>query len=268
MAFVIATPEIGDEATVTTDSEHANGPVTNVTKMQPTIPWLTASAAVTSAYARFDLVDNTLGWRTVAVLTTNINSTARWRVTADDSTTNLGTASANYDSGWMTFWPSNDLDDWNSVSSYLHLANVEYQRYVQINFDTLTVQLSVGRIYVSNSWQPTKAPDFGISQGWQDLSSRQETAHGGIIARRIAARKTLDFTLKVQGQGAKNEVFNNFYNIMRTRGGTKDVLIIPDTTDNAHKHENIYYGLLSVNNAITIPRYGVYQQRVSLVELI
>lgn len=228
--MILATPVLSDAATITAGLESAAGPATNLQKMQPTDVW---ESATTTPYIEIDLGSIT-DFNLVAMLFTSGESGAIWRVRTADTQGNL-TAAPDYDSGLTAMTnisPDGHIFDWYSTP--------KTNRWVRIDFLFVTDPFTAGRLYIANAFQPTLNYRYGAADGYDDDSIIDVTDGGNLIPTHGKNRAVLDLTMNVYTETDRHAIRE----LNRTRGASRDVLLIRDPEAATNLGDYSYYGLL------------------------
>ena len=262
--IAICNPIISDAATIATDSEHANFPVTNLKKIQPAHIW--RSNLVTSAYIELGPLTST-AFDLVSLICTNLTSTATWRIRTANSQANL-TASPIHDSTAITFWPTTNLDDWESINGFYVIPSPSAVTWIRIDLvDSANPNgfLEASRIYVSKMWQPTVNMKYDWGIGYNDASIFDKTIGGNTLITPQGKIRVLNFDLDFEDE---DEMFDNAFYLDRNRGESGDILVIPDYENSNRIHDQSVYGLSRALAPINNPRYQLFRKRYRVEELI
>ena len=173
--MLIAWQNLADDATLSTDSEQASLPASNVQQQHVSRKWQTA-AGVKSAYLLLDL-GAAQSCALLALAGTNFTSAAtlRLRGSVTDPT---ATGSLAYDSGSIGA---------GVVSGYgaaYHAFTATAARYWRIDVADATVDdnLAVGRVFLGPSWSPGVNMQLGWSVRFADMSRRAKSSAGQVWA--------------------------------------------------------------------------------------
>ncbi len=272
---IICSPEIGDEGNVLESSASASSmPASNLFDTEPTVRW--RSTALAPAYVEIDLGQQ-YSMNLVALLFTNASNTGTYRVRMATSKANL-TSSPGYDSGNVDVWmnkASVDYSSWLRVHTYLDLrshtptvgsAGDQLFQYVRIDVNDAANAdgyIDVGRLYLSYLFQPTFNMTYGSgvptpSEDVIRIESEGGLEHSVPRPKKKKFRLTLQFT-------SEQELMEGIWEILRRRGSSGDVLVIP-FPDSTWKHHTIMYSLMSAGPQIVIPSWSTYEATVDFEE--
>jgi hypothetical protein len=187
---------------------------------------------------------------------TNATQAATWRIRGATSAVNLTNGSAGYDSRVagvdLTFTSAPSW--WDRPHGYLWLgSNVQTFRYWRVDvFDAAnsSTYFQAGRLYAGNMYQASRGAKLGGSISVDEVvptsssSSAHLTAGGGqkYPSVRIKSGRIV-FSLEFLPQ---SEALVALYQIVRRRGGTKDVWVVIDPDDSVNFTTQQCYGTLKV----------------------
>lgn len=261
--LIIATPELSDNAAALIASdETVVAPVAHLQRMQPADVWQSGNL---SPYLEGNL-GSMVGINTLMLLYTNLTDAATWRVRLADAQANL-ISSPSYDSTAIPFYNPADV---SAVKKHglMFFAVSKNCQWFRIDLDDPSNPdgyIYAGRLYVSNSYQPTNNFNFGNTRGFNDTSTKSKTIRGNTIVNEQAILKTLRINITSESEA---EMYTGAFNIFQTRGGSKDIAIMLDPEDSAHINDKLYYGLLTTGIPIVNPDFDQYEQPYELEELI
>lgn len=263
--LLIATPVLSDAGSFGTigDQDTAT-PASNLLKLQPTDIWKTTT--LTAINFTFDL-GATKTFDTFAMLYTNATAAATWRIRTANTEANL-TAAPTYDSGTVAMLASTDFGDFDRPHAFLRRTPALSNRWVRFDITNAANPdnvFKVGRLYIANSWQPTRNMRFGWQLGFIDQSVRTPTSGGQTYINRKDQLRTVALTLSFM---SRSEMFSNAYELFRLRGDSKDVLMILDPSEATHLNKLIVYGLLEQRNQIVNQLLNFYETELFLTELL
>jgi len=251
----IAWDNKADAASLTTDSEQASLPASNVQQAHLSRKWQTA-AGVKSAYIVFDL-GSSLACGLLAVLGSNLApaATLRLRGSVTDPT---GAGSLAYDSGTIAA---------GAVSGYgaaYHAFTGVASRYWRLDLADASVpdNLQAGRVFLGPKWTPAIGMAIGGSVTPVDPSRRGKSYGGQAYANELPQFRVMEFTLDFQ---AEAEIFANAFAMARANGIVRDVLAIPDI-GGTYLSQQAVYGLLEASEPIVNDKLNLYRQKFRIEE--
>jgi hypothetical protein len=199
----------------------------------------------------------------VALLYTNMTSAATWRIRGATSVANLTNGSAGYDSrvGGVDLTMITDPAEtwWDRLHAYLWVAaTIGPFRYWRVDIADAANPagyFQAGRLYMGNMYQASRGAKLGGDVMVTEVvpTSSSSSAHqvsGGGQAYPAVRVKTGGITFGMEFL-PKSEVFRGLYQIVRRRGGTKDVFVLLDPDDRSFAMEQSCYGTLAVGVKFT-----------------
>lgn len=267
MSSTIANPVIGigdwsDSATLTCAQALSITPVTNLQTIQPTDITRTSGTSATIVADR----GSQQYFNRVSTLFTNTTSAATWRIRASNTIADL-TGTPLFDSGIMTFWASDTLDD--RRHSLLFLSGSILAQYIQIDISDPTNPdgfLSLGRLFIDDAWQSTRNFSYGVGIGFIDRSTLTRSKSGGLtFPTGQPAAPTISGKIAFLSE---DEVLTNMYEIERVCGTSKDVLLITNPVAGTHRHKKIIYGLLTKLAPIVNTNFGLFDVEIDVEGLL
>ncbi|MBN50023.1 MAG: hypothetical protein CMN85_10815 [Spongiibacteraceae bacterium] len=280
MAFLIASPKIGDDATIqAAGSETSDQPATNLQTMQPSEVW--RATTLGSAYVEYELATlRTIDL--VALLYHNGSPDAMVRVRAASTQADLA-ANPGYDSGPLMarcekdsrtlIWTDEDDNPAEGEYTYQHFVldlGGAGKRYSWWRADVIDAQnpdgyIEVGRLYLSAAERPGKAPRYGWGMGLSDGQQRTRAFGRQLFTTEKSTGKTLEMAF---GSGSETDMWDSHFRLQRLRGTSKDVLVVLDTTKTARMRDWTVCGLLSDPQPLVNETIGFYQTSLTVEELI
>ncbi|QDQ26699.1 hypothetical protein FNU76_10170 [Chitinimonas arctica] len=271
-----------DTATVTGGSWQAGAPLANLkTRIFSEV------ARSTNALASNTLLDIDLGQvRPIALVSLvdhNLSEMAQWRVTAYS---NAGYTHVVWQQDWQRVWPRLGLGamDWEDPGYWSGLIPAErldqYRalsiatpdrsraRYWRIEIDDTAnpagyVQL--GRVYVSDGWQPEANLSYGRALGYESRSQIIEADDGTEFGRRRKPCRV------VQGELAwlsKTEAYDRVLQIQREADVIGEVFYVEDAADPASLLQRAFPGRLRKLSAIEWPFFNTHRTGIEIKEII
>lgn len=263
--LVLATPRLSDAAILTAGNETAGLPDDNLQTDQPGEVWRTSD--LTDLYLEIDFgaaQDVTL----IALLFHNLTSSATWRVRGATTQANL-TASPGYDSTPMAAWNANWPSDTDPVHALLHLSAAESYQFWRIDITdggNPDGYIEAGRVILDDAWQlpAGKNIDYGWDMGIEDPSPVARGKGGQRYPEAHAATRVLRCRMSYLSE---DEMYDDYYEIQRRRGGVQPVLAIRDPEAGKHLLRQSVYGLLRLPAPIANPKSGLFSSRLIVEEM-
>lgn len=254
--IVFATPELSDAATITGGPVSASGSLAKLQDMQPSIPCLLTD--LTQTFLIVDLLSSQqigLVWLGY----TNVTSSATWRIRATDTLANL-TSSPSYDSGTVSMlvgtastWTRPHALKWFGASP----KTFRYWRIDIVDTTNPAGVLSIGRLYMSRGFQPSRSVKYGVNVGYVETARRTASLGGNVFPRISARHQTADITLEYLTQ---TEMLGSIAPIQRQRGVSQDILICLDPDEPTYIMDCTVYGLLkdaAQYSNVTFKKYNI-----------
>ena len=265
--LVIATPELSDAAAITASSAQATMPASNLKKMQPGDRW--RATGDTAEYLEIDL-GAAKDINLVALLYHNATSAATWQIRAATSQANL-TAAPGYDSGVINMWEAGWPADQDPLHARLWLGagsqNFRWWRIDLADAANPDTWLEAGRVYVSKAWQLPSGKN--IEYGWEmrrvDPSPRARTKGSQLYVEAQTMWRELMCSLNWLTEA---EMYDNFGEIQRLRGASRDVFVMRDPNATAQLLRQSIYGLMSQLAPITHAQAQVFRSRLLVEEML
>lgn len=254
--MLIAWLNKADAALVTTDSEIATLPASNVKNEHVAKKWHTA-ATVTAAYLIFDM-GSSVACDVVALLGTNLTPTGTIRVRASDADpTVVGTLLR--DTGVLT---GSAKAGYGAIYKAFTSATARYWRIDLSDPAVAEGNLRVGRVFLGPSWTPTVRQLFNWSVVSLDESSHDASYAGQEYADEKPQRRELNFVLDYLNEA---ELYGNAFALARANGVVRDVLAIPDIAG-SYLSEQAVFGKLAAAEPIFHRLPQIYRQKFTVRE--
>ena len=125
--------------------------------------------------------------------------------------------------------------------------------------------LDIGRLYLSNAFQPSFNMAYGMTQVFQDMSSEFLTVSGDSISQKRPKRRVTDFSLEDLSEG---EAYKDLLMLDRLVGTTGDVLFVPKPDDKAFLQINAVYGKIAEPAPVSWTAFSRFQRQYRIVELV
>lgn len=275
-----------DSATITAHSTERNATYTaaeNVQDMQLSKSYqaaLTSGMVIDFDFGAQKIID------TVAVLDHNLNqSTGTIRVRLSNAS-NFSTTV--YDSTALAAWPtvevfgfiawgdfhwggvlSGDATADYTISFFKVLSQAVQARYMRIEMDNAQTGdsfINIGRVFAGPSYRPTNSMALGWEISWVDDSVVTKSLNGNTFIDEKPRYRRLSFTLPALG---RNEIFHNLFNHLdRRRGIAKDIIVIPNESDETTFITEAIYGRMLDLNPIENRAPAYYERTVDIEEII
>lgn len=253
--FLLAWVNKADDASLSASSEVAAQPGSNVQQEHLSRKWQTA-AGVKTAYLTLDL-GSSLSCSLLAVLGTNLTSTATRRVRASDADP-TAVAGDKYDS---TNGAAGVKDGYGDVYHYFTAVAARYWR-IDLADASLVDNLQVGRVFLGPSWTPGESHEWGWSVTAQDDSKLTESYGGQTYADVRPQRRVLQFGLSWNTEA---DMYGNAFALARANGIVKDVLAIQNI-NGAYLSEQSVFGLIKASEPIVQEKLKNYRQKFMIKE--
>jgi hypothetical protein len=245
-----------DAAALSTDSEIATLPASNVKLAHVAKKWYTA-AGVTAAYLIFDL-GSAIACDVVALLGTNLTPTGTIRVRASTADpTVVGTLLR--DTGVLT---GAAKAGYGAIYKSFSTATARYWRIDLSDPAVAEGNLRVGRVFLGPSWTPTVPQLFDWSVVSLDESPGDASYAGQEYDDEKPQRRVLSFTLDYL---AEAEMYGNAFALARANGIVRDVLAIPDIAG-SYLSEQAVFGKLAAAEPIFHRLPQIYRQKFTVRE--
>lgn len=280
-------PNRADEAVLTAGSEEPRLPVTNLQDRQLVRPWRTQTVDPAQTWIEADFQgDRMVG--AVALVRHNFSQTSQWRVrTGDDPAIGQGVG-VEYDSGWLEVWPPIEefgtlpwgVFQWGgllpqevaseiTLSAFHLLPQPRSARYLRIDLqdpDNDDGYLQAGRLVAGPSYVPSRNMLYGWSIGFEDPSEVSKSRGGQTWIDVHEKFRVLRFALANLNED--EAMINVFDHLMRRKGVSGDVLVIPQSERPDQYHNQAIYGRLRSLDPITNPFFESFEANFEVEELI
>lgn len=222
----------------------------------------------------------------LALVAHNLSVGATVRVLADEAG---DFATPIYDSGFLAVWPAGmlppELLEWEddnfwlgTVSAevragyrapYIHLLPAsQIARYWKVVLhDPVNPDgyLQLGRLFISETWQPEVNFSQGAQLGFEDRSVALESLGGTEFFDQRAKYRVQRLALNWLSE---NEAYSRMLEMQRQLGQTGELLVIPDPSDLANMPQRAFLG--RVQRLVPVERGtpGVYRSVVDIKEIL
>ena len=186
------------------------------------------------------------------------NGTGTVRIRAGDTDAHI-----DYNSGALPLITGGDV----GYSDNLFAVKITAQtyRYWRLEIENSGLDyFQAGRVYLSKVFQPNINASYGYQEGFIDNSRKNRSISGNEISTTRKPLKMVEFTMDFL---SKNEIYGSLYDIDKTRGSTKDILIIRDMDETSYFQKQYIYGTINELNPITIASLNIYQKSYKITEL-
>lgn len=259
--MLIAWENLADAALVSTDSEVATLPASNVQSVHVAQAWHTVSG-IKSARLIFDL-GASLSVALAALLGTNLTSAATVQIRASNADPAV-TSSLLYDSGVVA---AGAKAGYGAVYKSFNAVSARYWR-IDVADTAVPDNLQVGRVFLGPKWTiSTGAGERGgQTYDWsvvpEDRSLTEHNPYGQSYSDRQGKPRVLQFTLDWMDEA---EMYGNAFRISYEKGLTGDVLAIPDIAS-AYISEQAVFGQLTAMAPLVHRNARIYRQQFSIKE--
>lgn len=251
-----------DEATLSGGSWLASLPLAN---LQNRLIAKVARSNGTSTAATQFVVDLGRARRigVLALIGNNLTVVSNVRVIGDDA---ADFASPLYDSGWVQVWPSGmipqELLEWEDdnfwrgtlsdqaragyQSPFVHrVQGLPSLRYWKVLIDDTTNSdgyVHIGRLFLSDVWQPELGPIVGASLAIEDTSQSEASVGGSEYFDLRARPRVHRFELKAM---TRDEAYSRVVDLQKLQGVSGEVLIDPDYADAINRPRRSFVGRMA-----------------------
>lgn len=253
--MLLAWDNKADDAALTTGSELASLPASNVQQPHLSRKWHTA-AGVKSAYLILDL-GASLACNLLAVLGTNLTSSATIRVRASNSDSTV-TSSLLLDTGSVA---AGVTDGYGAIYKSLASTTARYWR-LDLADSTVASNLQIGRVFLGPSWTPAVNMQLGKAVMVKDDSPRARSYGKQTYIEELPQTRMLAFTLDYLTEA---QMMGNAFALARANGLVRDVLAIPDISGSYLSQESVW-GLLEAAEPIVNDKLGLFRQKFTIEE--
>lgn len=266
--LILATPLIGDAATLTGSPVAATLPLSNLKRQA--IGAVARFLTPAGAYIQIDLGSTPQAIDLIALLGHNASVSGAVQIRGADSIADL-TDNPAYDSGVLRMRSNVVAPDYNDVGSLarnhcLHQLDAPATlRYWRIDMSDSAMQyLDVGRLYVSKVFQPDVNMDYGLQEGYIDPSSIRRTVGGRVSMLERPKYRFVEFTLSFASEA---EMFGALFEIDRLRGATRDVLFVHDYDNKPLIQKRTVYGHMATLNPVTHPYFQLFEKTIRIEQI-
>lgn len=153
------------------------------------------------------------------------------------------------------------------LNSFAHLFTAQTYRYWRFEISDVgntDAFIDIGRMYLSNAFQPATNAIYGMEEGYTDQSRVSRTVSGGLSSVVLDPFQVATFELDF---ATKAEMFGAAYDIDKHRGKSKDVIFIPEITDTTYFQKRFLYGKFNEMNPIIHAAFRIFRKRYRIEEI-
>lgn len=223
----------------------------------------------------------------VALAAHNLTTIARWRVRAYY---NVNYTDLQYDSGWVDVWPAvystaeleweydnfwlGTLDEESRGNftplTYIFLPEAYIAQSLHIEIDDTTNAdgyISIGRLMVSDAWQPDINMSYGVDYGYENNTTVEEANDPNRTEHFDPAvpKRTMSFTLDTLSE---SEAFNRVHRMQRVQGVHNEVLVAEGVDYRPEKLNRTFIGRIAQPDPISHPYFRTYASSLSFKEIL
>lgn len=278
-------PNHSDGGTITSGSEVATLPDTNLQDRQIRKVWRTTNDTPANTWIQVDYGTAKLTG-VIALINHNLSNQATWRIRlSNDSsfTTSI------YDSGaiearpeieafgalpWGEFHWGGKLSDAElegiTINSF-HIVSPDQvlARYMRIDFSDESnpdTYIEAGRLISGAAVQPTLNMQYNWQIGFEDPSVVSKSIGGQTYIDELERYRVLRFVLR---DLPEDEMFSNFFDILdRRKGISGDLLVIPQPDNTTQIWNQAFYGRMRVLDPVSNPYFGAFDKGFEIEELL
>lgn len=244
-----------DGATLTSGSELATLPGSNVQQPHLSRKWHTA-AAVKSSFQIFDL-GAPVSCDTFAMLGTNLTAAATVRVRASDLDPTV-VANLLVDTGVLA---AGVKAGYGASYKAFALTAARYWRYDPVDA-TVPDNLQIGRVFIGPSWTPSVPQSYDWSVTAFDPSIKTRSYGGQMHIDELPQRRVLSFVLDWMDEA---EMYGNSFELARANGLVRDVLAIHDI-NGAYLSEQAVWGLIAQAEPLVRRSLKIFRHKYTIEE--
>jgi hypothetical protein len=138
-------------------------------------------------------------------------------------------------------------------------------RYWRITITDNQDYIEIGRLYISNAFQPSYNMIWGFQQGFTDASQEYETISGDSISLKRKKKRFAELSLE---DLSEDEVFAELYPLDKMIGTSGDVLFIPKPDEITHLQFNAIYGKIEALQPNALTAYNRFSRQFRIKELL
>lgn len=222
----------------------------------------------------------------LAIAAHNLSGAATWRARLYSTTADVGSnTNVVYDSSIQRVWPSlytfgqipwgfdnwwsggaRDEDRGNFTPLSVAVTDSVLARGFTIDIedaDNPDGYLQVGRVMVSDLWQPTYNYSFGSEQGYDFRADSESALDDTEYIERISSRRLLNFTLEGMAQA---DAQGRSFDVMRMLGTDGELLVLPNQDSGIYQSQQTFIGRLQQINPLKTVNYDWHEHAYSIKE--
>lgn len=152
-------------------------------------------------------------------------------------------------------------------NAFAHSFSAETYRYWRFDFsDTGNTDgfLEMGRLYLSNAFQPATNASYGMAEGYNDTSRIKRTVSNAIVPVIREPFKTAQLELTF---ATAAEMYGESRKIDRLRGQSRDIIFVPDIDDTSNFQERFIYGRMLQNPPVISEAFSIFTKTYDIEEI-
>jgi len=256
--MLIADQNLSDSAsTIIAGSQVSSLPIENVQNNPVAKIWRTSNS--NSDHILINM-GSQVSIRIVALLGTNLTSSATIRIRADNSDT-TATTGAILDTGVVD---ANIDDNYNTL--YYVLNSDTTAQYWRIDLaDNILSVLEVGRLFMGPAFFPDTKAQFGWTLNYKDSSSISQSLGNQTFIDPRNKERMLAFTLSFLSE---SEAYDTIFELQRRIGQSENILVMmnENETDSLRRSQYSIYGLINQTGQVIHRTIGVFQTKFQIKE--
>ena len=224
----------------------------------------------------------------VALLNHNISTAGLWRIRFYTDTAQTDEV---WDTGWKDIWPAvyataeleweydnfwygtldqDDIDRFTNLAFQFNKDSSPIIRSVKVEIDDQSNTdgyIKIGRLFVSDAWQPAKSAQYGIQYGYS-IGTTFEVAENRNMTEYAdpkIPKRTVNFTLAHMNS---EEGFRRTLTLQRDQGIHQEILYTENPTPDPIGFQKTFVGRLDNPSALTHPYYQSFENSISLIEIL
>lgn len=131
--------------------------------------------------------------------------------------------------------------------------------------DPVAVYLDIGRIYLSNAFQPAINIDYGLQEGVIDPSNVNRTGSSRVIINKKKKRRYTEFTMSF---GSEDEMFGAAYDIDHICGISRDIFVVNNYDNKPLLQKRSIYGYMTALNPVVNSYYKLFEKSYRIEEIV
>ena len=247
-------------------TEVAALPSENVLNEQPSRVWRTTSDTTQQIIVDLGAL-TTVNVNFAALLWTNLTTAASIRCRFGPTLVSIGGGTPTFDSGTITPITQAQVDMGRQHYVGFDTDGGAVTRYLKFEISDAANPdgyIQAGRILLGNAWQPAINMQYGNAFGFVDKSRKTRSLGSRLSTLHIPAYLEADFTLGFQSEA---EMMDSALPLDHDINAKLDMVYVSDPAS-TYKHGSIIHGKMSKLSPIVNPRYGIYQKKYNVEEMI